>query len=170
MHFSWLAGISGTIAMPNIVHSGIALAASAMLVAPAFSAAPVAEGGRKFTTSLSGAAECNSSGTCNLGDPDGSGTAQVYVNYGQNRVCWDITVSNIDSPTRAHIHKGPITGSGGIVVSFFETAATANLESCTTTALDPALVKDLIQNPQDYYVNVHNVAFPGGAVRGQLGK
>ncbi|HEX6219400.1 MAG TPA: CHRD domain-containing protein [Sphingomicrobium sp.] len=156
--------------MPTKLRLGVLAAASAMFTTTAVAAAPVAEGGRKFTTSLTGAAECNSSGTCNLGDPDGSGTAKIYVNYGQNRVCWDISVSNIDAPTRAHIHRGPATGSGGIVVSFFETAETADLESCTTASLDPDLVKNLIQNPQEYYVNVHNAAFPGGAVRGQLSK
>lgn len=156
--------------MTRITQLTLSLIGSAAMVGTAFAAAPVAEGGRKFTTSLTGAAECNLAGTCNLGDTDGSGTARIYVNYGQNRVCWDITVSNIDAPTRAHIHKGPITAAGGIVVSFFETAATADLESCTTTALDQDLVKDIIQNPQDYYVNVHNAAFPAGAVRGQLSK
>ena len=156
--------------MPTRLRPGVFLAASAIFSTNALAAAPVAEGGRKFTTALTGAAECNSGGTCNLGDPDGSGTAQITVNYGQNRVCWTISVANIDPATRAHIHKGPATGSGPIVVSFFETSATADLESCTTAPLDPALVKDLIQNPQDYYVNVHNAAFPAGAVRGQLSK
>ena len=156
--------------MTRTIQIALALTSSVAMAGTVFAAAPVAEGGRKFTTSLTGLAECNSAGTCNLGDTDGSGTARIYVNYGQNRVCWDITVSNIAPPTRSHIHKGPATGAGGIVVSFFETAATADLEHCTTAELDPALVKDIIQNPQDYYVNVHNADKPAGAVRGQLSK
>ncbi len=27
---------------------------------------------------------------------------------------------------------------------------------------------DIATHPEDYYVNVHNAEFPGGAVRGQL--
>ena len=35
--------------------------------------------------------------------------------------------------------------------------------------VDRSFAKQLLQSPQDYYVNVHNAEFPGGAVRGQLG-
>ena len=156
--------------MTRTTQIALALSSSVAMAGTAFAAAPVAEGGRKFTTTLNGANECNSAGTCNLGDSNGTGTAQIYVNVGQNRVCWNITVSEIEAPTRSHIHKGPVTGAGGIVVSFFETAGTADLESCTTAELDRALLVDIIQNPQDYYVNVHNVPFAPGAIRGQLSK
>lgn len=36
------------------------------------------------------------------------------------------------------------------------------------TGLDKNLLKDILRNPESYYVNVHNAAFPNGAVRGQL--
>jgi hypothetical protein len=156
--------------MTRTILLSFALIGSAATAGTAFAAAPVAEGGRKFDTILNGANECNASGTCNLGDSDGTGTAHIVVNYGQNRVCWSMTANNIAAPTRSHIHRGPATGSGPIVVGFFETAATADLESCTTATIDPVLLKDIIQNPQDYYVNIHNAAFPAGAIRGQLGK
>ena len=149
--------------------SGMILLGSTALGAAAALAEPVADGGRKFTTTLTGAAECNASGTCNLGDPDGSGSASITVNVGQERVCWDIDTSNLGTITRGHIHKGAAGFAGGIVVGFFEATA-VDLNGCTTTPVDRKLLIDIIQHPQDYYVNVHTSDFPGGAIRGQLSK
>ena len=148
----------------------VAIGATAALVGAAI-AAPVPTSGRKFSTVLNGANECNASGTCSLGDPDGTGTADIFINVGQQRVCWKITTNNIGTITRGHIHKGPAGGAGGIVVGFFE-AANVNLNSCTSTTqpVDRALLLDIIQHPSDYYVNVHTSDFPGGAIRGQLHK
>jgi hypothetical protein len=142
---------------------GLTLLGSASLITATAFAEPVADGGRKFTTALSGANEVPPA------DPDGSGSAHVVVNVGQQRVCWDITVNNIAAPTRGHIHKAAAGANGPIVVGFFE-PADPDLSGCTTAALDRALLKDIIQHPSSYYVNVHNAEFPGGAIRGQLHK
>jgi hypothetical protein len=32
------------------------------------------------------------------------------------------------------------------------------------------LAKDILKDPADYYVNVHNAEYPAGALRGQLSK
>ena len=137
---------------------------------------PVAEGGRKFSTPMSGAEECNtnvSPTVCGVGDADGSATGSITVNVGQDRVCWEFTnVTNITVPHRAHIHKAASGTNGGIVVDFFNVASGTQgpLTGCTTVALGKALLKDIIQNPSAYYLNLHNADFPGGAVRGQLEK
>lgn len=141
--------------------------ASAIVAAGAIAAAGAAaqehaqhgEGGRPFTVAMTGAAE-----RPGPGDPDGSGTAQITVNAGQGRVCWDVTVSNIDPATAAHIHRGPATAAGPPVVTM--TPPTGH--GCAT--VDRALAQELIQTPGAFYVNVHNAAFPPGAIRGQLGR
>jgi hypothetical protein len=140
-----------------------------VLFASTAMAQPVAEGGRKFTTELTGEAEVTAAGVPNQGDLDGTGTASLTLNVGQQRVCWDITVDGIASPTRGHIHKAPPTTTGGVVVTFFESDS-VDLNGCTTTPVDRTLLKDILQNPSAYYVNIHNADFPAGALRGQLSK
>ncbi len=139
-----------------------ALLASALL-ATAVAAAPVAEGGRKFTTELTGAAEVPGPG-----DPDGAGTARIILNHGQRRICFELTVTNIAPATASHIHVGAPHVAGPVVVTLSPPPTGGSSANCVS--VDRALIKNIIQNPQDYYVNVHNAEFPAGAVRGQLGK
>lgn len=154
---------------------GLALLGSASLVSTAF-AQPVADGGRKFSTPMSGTEECDTSVTptvCDVGDQDGTATGSITVNVGQDRVCWEFTaVANVDPVNRGHIHKAPAGSNGGIVVDFFNVAAGTEgpLTGCTTTPLGKDLLLDIIRNPSAYYLNLHNVPFPGGAIRGQLEK
>lgn len=34
---------------------------------------------------------------------------------------------------------------------------------------EEGIVQRILNNPEDFYINVHNPEFPGGAIRGQLG-
>jgi hypothetical protein len=123
-----------------------------------------ADGGRKFTTTLTGAAEIPGPG-----DPDGSGTAALRLNPGQEEICYEITVSNITLPAiGAHIHVGTVTEAGPVVVPLQPPDETGVSEACVSASRD--LIQQIIQNPESYYVNVHTTDFPGGAVRGQLSK
>lgn len=137
--------------------------AAALLSALCAMPAVAQEGGRPLTATLSGAAE-----KPGPGDPDGSGTASLRVNVGQSQVCAELSVSGIDAATMAHIHKAPTTASGPVVVTLPTPGADGKASGCATA--DAAVVKDILQNPGDYYVNVHNAAFRPGAIRGQLSK
>ena len=121
------------------------------------------DGGRKLQTSLSGAAEVPGPG-----DTDGRGTAQITVNPGQKQVCYKLRVSNIALATMAHIHEAAPTAAGPVVVTLRAPNATGMSSGCVTVTRKLAL--EILKDPADYYVNVHNAAFPGGAVRGQLAK
>jgi len=137
----------------------LSLAASAALIA---GAAVASDGGRKLQASLTGAAEAP-----NPGDPDGRGTATVTVNPGQRKICYTLSVRNIAPATAAHIHEAP-AGVAGPVVATLRAPTSGRSSGCVTVAR--ALALEILKDPADYYVNVHNGAFPGGAVRGQLAK
>jgi hypothetical protein len=135
-----------------VVIAVLAMALAVASTAGAFS-------GAKRSTSLSGAEEVPPA------DPDGTGFALITLNVGQATVCWELTVSNIAPATAAHIHKAPAGVNGPVVVPLIPPTSGSS-SGCTTA--DPALIQDIIDNPEQYYVNVHNAEFPGGAVRGQL--
>ena len=141
------------------IRSFAALAMSAALIS---TAATAADGGRKLQTSLTGAAEVPGPG-----DADGTGTAQITVNAGQRKVCYKLSVSNIAPATAAHIHEAAPTAAGPVVVTL-GAPTTGRSSGCVTVTR--ALALEILKDPSDYYVNVHNAAFPAGAVRGQLAK
>ena len=68
--------------------------------------------------------------------------------------------------TAAHIHIAP-PGSAGPIVVPLNPPTSGQSQGCATVSYQLAV--NLVQNPDDYYVNVHNADFPGGALRGQLG-
>jgi hypothetical protein len=140
----------------------LSLFGSASLIATAAIAETAADGGRKFSVAMTGAAE-----RPGPGDPDGSGTAEFTINPGQRRLCYELEVTGIAAATAAHIHIAPVTDPGPVVVGL---AAPADGDSsgCVDVTREVALA--IIRNPSAYYVNVHNADFPAGAVRGQLGK
>jgi hypothetical protein len=127
------------------------------------------DGGRKFSTTLTGEAEVTAGGVPNQGDLDGIGTATITLNHGQGEVCWEIEVSDITLPaSAAHIHVAPSTTTGPVVVGLSAPDADGSASGCTSA--DQGLIKAIIQNPEAYYVNVHTSDFPAGALRGQLSK
>ena len=135
----------------------------AVAVAPALGD----DGGRPFTTALTGAAEAPGPG-----DANASGTASLTLNPGLGEVCFDISWADIDGEVFAsHIHVGPAGSPGPVVVTLFtgSFAGTGSQSNCVEADRD--LIRAIIQNPEAYYVNVHSRPnFPGGAVRGQLSK
>jgi len=116
-----------------------------------------------LTVNLSGAEEVPGPG-----DEDAAGTAVVYLRTDNNEVCVDITVQNITLPaTAAHIHQAVDGQSGPPVVPL--NAPGENGLSSTCAVIDAALMQEMVNNPANFYVNVHNAEFPDGAARGQLG-
>ena len=113
-----------------------------------------------FTTELQGEEEVPT-----RGDLDGSGFAVVVAVPEAGLVCYAIVVFDVNPITAAHIHEAPRGVAGPVVVPLDPPTSGAS-GGCIA---NQAEAEDIAADPSDYYVNVHNPEFPGGALRGQLG-
>ena len=117
--------------------------------------------GQILNASLSGTEEVPGPG-----DPDGTGFATVTFDNTTNTIRYSISVQNIDQPNAAHIHTGAAGVAGNVLVNFNPTFV--NGVASVSVQVTPSVMNDITSNAGAFYVNVHNTAFPGGAVRGQL--
>ena len=117
------------------------------------------DGGRPFRIAMTGALE-----KPGPGDGDGTGTAIFRVNPGQGEICYELTVQNIEPAAAAHIHRIP-PDPGPVVVPLVPPAGGSS-SACAEVTRE--LAQAIIQNPTNYYVNVHTASFPAGAVRGNF--
>jgi hypothetical protein len=102
------------------------------------------------------------------GDPDGSGTALITINAGQGQICWHTNVTDIALPaTASHIHHAAQGIRGGIVIVLTPPDASGEAVGCRAD-VDRTLLRDILNHPDAYYVNVHTTEFPAGALRSQL--
>ena len=118
-----------------------------------------------LTADLTGEAEVDGAGNPDQGDLDGSGTANVRTIPRKEKVCYNITVDNIQTATMAHIHKAPV-GTNGPIVKVLMAPTDGTSSGCVR--MGRKQIMKINQNPSGYYVNVHNDPFPNGALRGQL--
>jgi len=142
---------------------GIAIVVALVAVIRPVAAGPMfTQADQMASATLSGAEEVP-----DPGDPDGAGRAMVTFRSASGEVCWDINVSNITLPSvGTHIHEGAKGVAGPVVVPFTPPDPNGTANGCTKP--DAALVTRIMQNPANFYVNVHTSDFPAGAVRGQL--
>ena len=127
-----------------------------------FSSGSSGNGGTPLYATLLGANEVPKPG-----DPDGQGWAELRLNQGQGTISYELHVEGIQPARAAHIHFGRAGAPGPIVVHLM---APTNGMSMGVAEVDPELIKEIRKNPGNYYVNVHNASYPGGALRGQLMK
>jgi CHRD domain len=123
-------------------------------------------GNRALFGELNGANEIAQDGTEAAGDRNGRGTASAIVDG--RRLCYGLTVKNIDETAAAHIHRGAEGVNGPIVVTLEppEDGGAGAASGCVN--IRRSLARDILRRPQRYYWNVHTGAFRDGAIRGQV--
>lgn len=99
------------------------------------------------------------------GAPTGTGAA-VITFHDSSMVCWRFAhLHGFIDATAAHIHIG-LKGKSGNVVVPLSTGPRLHHQGCVPVSA--ALVKAIERHPRNYYVNIHSLRYPGGAVRAQL--
>jgi hypothetical protein len=146
-----------------------ALAAMGVGVAVGSQSGGTAQGGEDFTkfAALNGAKEIGTDGQRNAGDANGYGSFSATIDG--NKLCYGLTVANIGKPVAAHIHQGGRAANGDVVFELKHPKAGDPGSSSQCKNIPASLRDDISATPRRFYVNVHNSAFPGGAIRGQLG-
>lgn len=173
-----------------------AVAAATTLAAACLIASPVHAGHLNIVleATLDGRQEVatNSTDRRIVGDPTGRGEAYVFgIDANTTTLCYLVQVERIgelsEAPgngRQAHIHRGRAGENGPVVVTL---AWPQDGRSADCIAQDrilpngnPAFARDpvtgkplatafeILMNPEQFYINVHNAEYPAGAVRGQL--
>lgn len=128
------------------------------------------QGGRPLTATLSGSQEVPPR------DTPATGSVTVTLNPGQGTVCYDMSVMNlIGTPvavggTAAHIHEAPAGQNGPIRIGLpIPLTRSFTTQNCVT-GVDRELIREILRDPANYYVNLHTTQFRPGELRGQLSK
>ena len=123
---------------------------------------------RALFSVLTGRNEVDANGRRGAGDPDGRGSFTAIVDG--NKLCFGVTVTNLDAPTAAHIHAGRRNQSNPPLVPLSQPGTGDPGAASGCVDVDPTIAQAILKNPHKYYFNVHTAAFPNGAVRGQLAR
>ncbi len=101
-----------------------------------------------------------------------TGHAQIKVRN-DGTIEWKVFVLNPDEETftAGHVHIAPAGIAGPVVLPLHSggTTTVRQIRDSGESSTAGALGEAICANPSAYYVNYHTTAFPGGAIRGQLG-
>ncbi len=115
-----------------------------------------------------------------VGDPDGKGVGYVFgIDGDELTLCYSLLVQKLQlvpvgAGMAAHIHEG-LRDTNGPVVAVLAGPEDGNAADCLTEGEmgkfptgESGIVQRILANPSQFYINIHNPDFPGGAIRGNL--
>lgn len=104
------------------------------------------------------------------GDSDGAATGTITLDDVTGVVSWNITYVNLATPLSAmHIHPGAAGVAGAPLIDLGVATTGGAGTLINSLSANTTTVASIVASPTDFYLNIHNTPFPGGAVRDQLG-
>ena len=149
------------------MRAGIAVAVLAAALIAATSASAYS-----WNVTMTASAQCASKLPCDTG---ASGNASIFTGSGPNQLCGTFTWSGIHGSVGfGHIHQAEAGKPENVAytINFFgPPTSTAGFSSPTTgcTVVPQQQQALMAKFPQEFMTTIHTTAFPGGAIRGQLG-
>ena len=98
------------------------------------------------------------------GAPNAFGTANIFADPANGRLCYRLGYDGINRPSMAHIHRGG-PGQNGQPVLDLHVESNGD-EGCVGG--DPTVLRTIAEHPEAFYLNLHTPEYPDGAMRGQL--
>jgi hypothetical protein len=137
------------------IHTRLAAAASAAVIAAALA----------LPASAAPSIPLNSGQEPAGGEAEGHGFFTYTIDG--TKFCWTLSWQGIAEPSAGHVHVAP-RGVAGPVVINLDTDEVPGPDEEGCSEIDAELAADITSDPGAFYVNLHNAAFPAGAIRGQL--
>lgn len=101
------------------------------------------------------------------GDPTALGAFRLYDTGVVDELCYVIDQGDLaPAALMAHIHAGDAATAGDVVHPL--QLGPGPVSAGCDRGVDPALRTQILTTPSQFYCNLHNEPFPGGAIRGQL--
>ena len=105
------------------------------------------------------------------GDRGGWGMARLDFDAHQETACYALDWDRLDGAVTAfHLHAAPRHNDGPHWIDFFnDQHFSGERHSASGCVHSPrGKILDVINDPSDYYFNIHTTAYKDGAIRGQL--
>jgi hypothetical protein len=97
-------------------------------------------------------------------DPDATGS--VRLELGGASIRFHVRTANLGKVVATHLHKGGAGVNGPMAMELNPGFAGDVLDG--SIPVDSDLSARVLANPSQFYVKLHSLKFPGGAIRGQL--
>lgn len=98
-------------------------------------------------------------------DPEGRGFAVLRLE--KTAIGFRIETHGLGTVTASHIHHGA-SGVNGPMLWEINPGFAGDSTEGEATGIPPGVLKLLAAEPSEFYVKLHTMKFPGGAIRGQL--